>query len=58
VSAVLHHDVAQDVWRARHVIMQAHTARRRAGSHWWPSSIQVVTPFNALQFAPPDLGRR
>ena len=52
VSAVLHHDLAQDVRRACHVIMQAHRALP-GGIHSWPSSIQVVTPHNLPQPPPP-----
>jgi LacI family transcriptional regulator len=52
LSAVLHHDLAQDVRRACHMIMQAHHALP-GGIHAWPSSIQVVTPYNAPQPPPP-----
>jgi LacI family transcriptional regulator len=54
LSAVLHHDLAQDVRRACQVIMQAHRALP-GGIHSWPSSIQVVTPYNAPQPPPPAL---
>lgn len=57
ISAVLHHDLAQDVRRACHVVMQAHRALP-GGILSWPSSIQVVTPFNAPQPPPPELVRR
>ena len=46
LSAVLHHDLGQDMRRACHVIMQAHRALP-GGIHSWPASVQVVTPFNA-----------
>lgn len=46
LSAVLHHDLNQDMRRACHLIMQAGGALPGA-PHTWPSSIQVVTPFNA-----------
>jgi LacI family transcriptional regulator len=57
LSAVLHHDLAQDVRRACHMIMQAHHALP-GGIHAWPSSIQVVTPYNAPQPPPPEAVRR
>jgi LacI family transcriptional regulator, galactose operon repressor len=53
ISAVLHHDLGQDMRRACHVIMQAHRALP-GGILSWPSSIQVVTPFNAPQPRPPE----
>ena len=53
ISAVLHHDLGQDMRRACHVIMQAHGALP-GGIHSWPSSIQVVTPYNAPQPPPPE----
>ncbi len=56
ISAVLHHDLGQDMRRACHVIMQAHRALP-GGIHSWPSSIQVVTPYNAPQPPPPELTR-
>jgi LacI family transcriptional regulator len=52
VSAVLHHDLAQDVRRAAHVIMQAHRALP-GGILTWPSSIQVITPHNLPAAQPP-----
>lgn len=52
VSVVLHHDLAQDVRRACHVIMQAHRALP-GGIVTWPSNIQVITPHNAPQQPPP-----
>jgi LacI family transcriptional regulator len=45
LSAVLHHDLRQDMRHACQVIMQAHgalTGRPRS----WHSAIQVVTPYN------------
>lgn len=57
LSAVLHHDLSQDVRRACHMIMQAHHALP-GGIHAWPSSIQVVTPHNAPQPPPPEAARR
>ncbi len=57
ISAVLHHDLGQDMRRACHVIMQAHRALP-GGILSWPSSIQVVTPFNAPQPPPPELQHR
>jgi LacI family transcriptional regulator len=53
ISAVLHHDLGQDMRRACHVIMQAQGALP-GGIHSWPSSIQVVTPYNAPQPPPPE----
>jgi LacI family transcriptional regulator len=53
LSAVLHHDLGQDMRRACHVVMQAHRALP-GGILSWPSSIQVVTPFNAPQPPPPE----
>jgi LacI family transcriptional regulator len=53
ISAVLHHDLGQDMRRACHVIMQAHRALP-GGILSWPSSVQVVTPFNAPQPPPPE----
>ena len=45
LSAVLHHDLNQDMRRACHLIMQAH--RALPGTvNTWPSNIQVVTPYN------------
>ncbi|MDT7613780.1 MAG: LacI family transcriptional regulator [Pseudonocardiales bacterium] len=52
VSAVLHHDLAQDVRRAAHLIMQAHRALP-GGILTWPSSIQVITPHNTPSAPPP-----
>jgi LacI family transcriptional regulator len=46
LSAVLHHDLNQDMRRACHAIMQAHRALPGAG-HSWPSNIQIITPYNA-----------
>ena len=45
LSAVLHHDLRQDMRHACQVIMQAHGAL--AGPpRSWHSAIQVVTPYN------------
>jgi LacI family transcriptional regulator, galactose operon repressor len=45
LSAVLHHDLALDLRRACHVVMQAHGAL--AGTpRSWHSGVQVVTPHN------------
>jgi LacI family transcriptional regulator len=46
LSAVLHHDLNQDMRRACRAIMQAHRALPGA-VHSWPSNIQVITPYNA-----------
>ncbi|MBN9102183.1 MAG: LacI family DNA-binding transcriptional regulator [Pseudonocardia sp.] len=53
ISVVLHHDLAHDVRRAAHVIMQAHRALP-GGILTWPSSIQVITPYNAPAHNPTD----
>ena len=45
LSAVLHHDLNQDMRRACHLIMHAHQALPGA-IRSVPSSIQVVTPYN------------
>lgn len=45
ISAVLHHDLRQDMRRACQVIMRAHGALPEEAAHL-PSAIQVVTPFN------------
>ena len=45
LSAVLHHDLALDLRRACHVIMQAHGALSGAPRSWH-SGVQVVTPYN------------
>jgi LacI family transcriptional regulator len=45
LSAVLHHDLALDMRRACHVIMQAHAALPGAPRSWH-SGVQVVTPHN------------
>jgi hypothetical protein len=45
LSAVLHHDLALDLRRACHVVMQAHGAL--SGSpRSWHSGIQVITSYN------------
>jgi len=45
ISAVLHHDLNQDMRRGCLAIMQAHKALP-GGVYTWPSNIQVVTPYN------------
>jgi LacI family transcriptional regulator len=45
LSAVLHHDLNQDMRRACQIIMQAHKALPGPIVSW-PSSIQVITPYN------------
>ncbi|MEU1947473.1 substrate-binding domain-containing protein, partial [Streptomyces sp. NPDC020125] len=50
LSAVLHHDLRQDMRRACQIIMRAHGALPDDGPAL-PSPIQVVTPYNM----PPDL---
>jgi LacI family transcriptional regulator len=45
LSAVLHHDLNHDMRRACQIIMQAHRALPGPIVSW-PSSIQVVTPYN------------
>ena len=45
LSAVLHHDLALDMRRACHVVMQAHGALSGAPRSWH-SGVQVVTPHN------------
>ncbi|MFF3906150.1 LacI family DNA-binding transcriptional regulator [Streptomyces sp. NPDC001848] len=45
ISAVLHHDLRQDMRRACQTVMRAHGALPEEGSRP-PSPIQVVTPFN------------
>jgi LacI family transcriptional regulator len=45
ISAVLHHDLNQDMRQACHTIMQAHHALPGAG-HSWASNIHVITPYN------------
>ncbi len=45
LSAVLHHDLALDLRRACHVVMQTHGALPGA-PHSWHSAVQVVTPHN------------
>ena len=51
LSAVLHHDLRQDVRRACQIVMRAHRALPDAGQ-CRPSAIQVVTPYNM----PPGAG--
>ena len=45
LSAVLHHDLALDLRRACHVVMQAHGALNGTPRSWH-SGVQVVTPYN------------
>lgn len=45
LSAVLHHDLNQDMGRACHLIMQSHRALPGPVNSW-PSNIQVITPYN------------
>jgi AraC-like DNA-binding protein len=45
ISAVLHHDLRQDVRQACYAIMQAHKALPGA-IYSWPSNIHVITPYN------------
>jgi LacI family transcriptional regulator len=45
ISAVLHHDLRQDMRHACQTVMRAHGALPEEGPHL-PSPIQVVTPFN------------
>ncbi|MFF4584918.1 LacI family DNA-binding transcriptional regulator [Streptomyces sp. NPDC001388] len=45
LSAVLHHDLRQDMREACHIVMRAHGALPAAGPAL-PSPIQVVTPYN------------
>lgn len=51
ISAVLHHDLDEDMRRACRLVMQARGALP-GGIHSWPSSIQVVTPYNTPTFRP------
>ncbi|MFJ4681909.1 LacI family DNA-binding transcriptional regulator [Streptomyces sp. NPDC091377] len=45
LSAVLHHDLRQDLREACHLVMRAHGALPPAGPTL-PSAIQIVTPYN------------
>jgi LacI family transcriptional regulator len=45
LSAVLHHDLRQDMRQACYVIMQAHQALPGA-AYAWPSNIHIITPYN------------
>jgi LacI family transcriptional regulator len=54
ISAVLHHDLRQDMRQACHVIMQTHKALPGA-AYPWPSNIHIVTPYN---MPTPSLSRR
>jgi LacI family transcriptional regulator, galactose operon repressor len=51
LSAVLHHDLNQDMRRACHAIMQAHRALPGAVPSW-PSNIQIITPYNTPNLVP------
>lgn len=55
LSAVLHHDLRQDMRRACHVIMQAHEALPGGTGPTLPSPVQVVTPYN-MPLADPAAG--
>ena len=59
LSAVLHHDLNQNMRRACLTIMKAHHALP-GGIENWPSNIHVVTPFNMPTAALKgmNLGRR
>jgi LacI family transcriptional regulator len=45
ISAVLHHDLKQDMRQTCYVIMQAHRALP-GGVYSWPSNIHIITPYN------------
>ena len=45
ISAVIHHDLRQDMRQACYAIMQAHKALAGA-VYSWPSNIHVITPYN------------
>jgi LacI family transcriptional regulator len=45
ISAVLHHDLNQDMRQACYTIMQAQKALP-GGVHTWPSNIHIITPYN------------
>jgi LacI family transcriptional regulator len=45
ISAVLHHDLRQDMRQACYAIMQAHQALPGA-VYPWPSNIHIITPYN------------
>jgi LacI family transcriptional regulator len=45
ISAVLHHDLNQDMRQACYTILQAHKALPGA-MHSWPSNIHIITPYN------------
>jgi len=51
LSAVLHHDLRQDMRRACQLIMQAHGALPDGTAATLPSAIQVVTPYNMAEWA-------
>ena len=45
ISAVIHHDLRQDMRQACYAIMQAHKALPGA-VYSWPSNIHIITPYN------------
>jgi len=45
ISAVLHHDLRQDMRQACYVIMQTHKALPGV-AYSWPSNIHIITPYN------------
>jgi len=47
ISAVLHHDLRQDMRQTCYAIMQAHNALPGA-AYSWPSNIHITTPYNML----------
>jgi LacI family transcriptional regulator len=51
ISAVLHHDLRQDMRQACHTIMQSHNALPGA-VYSWPSNIHIITPYNMPAPAP------
>jgi LacI family transcriptional regulator len=53
ISAVLHHDLKQDMRRACYAIMQAHKALPGA-VYSWPSNIHIITPYNMPAPALPE----
>jgi LacI family transcriptional regulator len=57
LSAVLHHDLRQDMRRACQTVMRAHKALPDEGL-FLPSAIQVVTPYNMPPGVPPTPSAR
>jgi LacI family transcriptional regulator len=53
ISAVIHHDLRQDMRRACYAIMQAHRALPGA-VYSWPSNIHIITPYNMPTPAIPE----